>query len=197
MSRRKIGGEDKTANGNVSSLTEPAATPLISVADVPMSAHPVVHLPDDRRYVVEERAARIAESWSGSVENHVAGKLGEDALARYLGVEDELDLDVYADGGDGGSDLQYRNANIEVKTTSRRHADDPRLRVSVYDPLEADYYGLVSRVGKGDFRIVGYAPRRFVANARQRSWRGDSYHVVDPEYLYPFFGSKGVLDENR
>lgn len=171
---------------NVSPQQEPAATPLISVADVPLEAHPVVHLPDHRRYIIEAHAARIADNWPGKIENHITGKLGEDALANHLGITHQIDLDVYADEGDGGWDIPFQGAKIEVKTLTRRNSTHRQLRVNVYKPLTAEYYVLVSRIGPGDFRLIGYAPRTFVANARQKTTADGRYHIVDEEYLFPF-----------
>jgi len=91
---------------------------------------------------------------------------------------------VRVDGGDGGVDLTYRGATIDVKTVGR-HRDDPALTVDAYEPLRADYYVLASRVGQTDCRLLGYAPRQFVANAPIRYYDGEPYHFVDQRYLFP------------
>jgi len=165
--------------------TEPAPTPLISAADVPIADRPTVHIPEERVYPLSEHARRIAETWSGTSRDHLTGLLGEDGVAKRLGIAEQLDVEVYTDGGDGGTDLRYRGATINVKTVSR-HRSDPDLTVDAYKPLRADYYVLASRVGQTDVRLVGYAPREFVANAPTLTHDGQPYHLVEQEYLFPF-----------
>ena len=166
--------------------TEPAPTPLISAADVPIAERPTVPVPDERFYPLAEHAGRIADTWSGTRRNHLTGLLGEDALAKHLGISDRLDVEVYTDGGDDGFDLRFRGATIDVKTVGQ-HRSDPDLTVDAYRPLHADYYALASRVGETDVRLVGYAPRDFVANARTFTHDGRPYHVVEQDYLFPFW----------
>lgn len=132
-----------------------------------------------------EKAARIADTSSGTTENHVLGKLGEFSLASYLGIEDRVNTDVYTDGGDGGVDLEYQGTTIDVKTVGR-HRRRPPLTVDAHEPLPADYYVLASRVGKMNCRLVGYAPRQFVATAPVWYNDGSPYHVVDQRFLFPF-----------
>lgn len=179
MSTENTNGSDVTPAG------EPAPTPLVSASQLSKAEFPYQHISEERLYPLEEHARQIAQTTSGSPENHLAGLLGEDAVAKYLGIEDELNTEVYADGGDGGADLQYRGATIDVKTVGRQESNPP-LTVNAYDSLTADYYALVSRIGKSDFLLIGYAPREFVANAPQLSHQGQNYHIVDQEYLFPF-----------
>lgn len=167
---------------------EPAPTPLVSAAERSISNHPTIHIPEGRLYAVTEHAHHIADNWQGTHENHASGLLGEDALAHHLGIKDELDVEVYADGGDGGIDLQYQGATIDVKTVGR-HRSNPALTVNAYKPLTADYYALVSRISKSDFRLIGYAPRWFVANAPTLTDGNTPYHLVDQEYLFPFINT--------
>lgn len=164
---------------------EPAATPLVSAEHLSLSQFHVEHIPQRRLDPLQEIASRIAETWWGTDENHTKGLLGEDAVARSLGIQNQLDVEVYPDGGDGGVDLCYNGATIDVKTVGR-HRTDPALTVGAYEALTADYYVLVSRIGPSDFRLLGYAPRCFVANAPVMSHRGDPYHIVGQEYLFPF-----------
>lgn len=178
-------GDDSPRHEDVPPKQEPAATPLVSSADVPLTYHPVQNIPSNRYDVLCEHARRIADSWRGSPENHIAGKLGEDGFARQMGIEDELNVKVYPDGGDGGSDFVYRGATVDVKTV-RRHRSDPALTVNAFEPLNADYYVLASRIGPTDIRLIGYAPRIFVANAPTFIDDGQPYHVVNQEYLFPF-----------
>lgn len=106
--------------------------------------------------------------------------LGEDALAYLLGIADRVNTEVYADG----DHLRYRGDTIDVKTVGR-HRTDPDLTVDAYDQLRADYYVLTSRVGQTDVRLLGYAPREFVANAPMRTHEGRPYHLVEQAYLFP------------
>jgi hypothetical protein len=178
-------GETETeAESDVQPTTEPAPTPLISAADLSVADYPLQHIDEHRFYALVERANRIADNAHGSTENHIIGKLGEDSFAHAVGIADRLDTTVYADGGDGGVDLTYRGATIDVKTVGR-HRHDPALTVDAYEPLTADYYVLASRVGKMDCRLIGYAPRDFVANAPVRLHNGEPYHIVEQEYLFP------------
>jgi hypothetical protein len=104
---------------------------------------------------------------------------------RYLGVPEQLETEVYADGGDGGVDLAFNGASVDVKTVGRG-IPNPALTIDVYQSLKADYYALASRVGHTDVRLIGYAPRQFVANAMKRSFDGTQYHFVEQDYLFPF-----------
>lgn len=164
---------------------EPAPTPLVSAEHLSLTDYPTVHIDEGRRDALIEHARRIAESWHGTAQNHITGLLGEDAVAHGLGIADAIDVTVYADGGDAGVDLTYCGATIDVKTVGR-HRSNPALTVDAYEPLTADYYVLVSRIGPSDFRLVGYAPRDFVANAPILRHEGHPYHIVGQEYLFPF-----------
>lgn len=164
---------------------EPAPTPLVSAEQLSIGSYPTVRIPEEQLYALKEHADRIADSWGGTVDNHRTGLLGEAAVARFLGIEDSLNIEVYTDGGDGGVDLEYRGASIDVKTVGR-HRTDPSLTVDAYEPLTADYYVLTSRIGAVDFRLIGYVPRWFVANAPVQTHQGEQYHIVDQRYLFPF-----------
>lgn len=178
--------EDNTrTDTTVSPKEEPAPTPLISAADVPLPQFPIVHIRQGRRAALVERARQMAESWYSEPRDHIKGLLGEAALAKFLGIESELNVEVYTDGGDGGVDLRYHGASIDVKTVGQ-HYSDPPLTVDVYESLTADYYVLASQIGCSDIRLIGYAPRRFVANAPQCDSEGGKYHIVWQDYLYPF-----------
>ncbi|MDZ5813114.1 hypothetical protein U4E84_17410, partial [Halorubrum sp. AD140] len=165
--------------------TEPAPTPLVAAADVSIADRPTVHVPEERLYPLAEHARHIADTWSGTRRDHLTGLLGEDAFAKHLGIADRLNVEVYTDGGDGGFDLKCRGATIDVKTVGRQRSD-PDLTVDAYKPLHADYYALASRVDETDVRLIGYAPRQFVANASTLTHKGRPYHVVEQDYLFPF-----------
>lgn len=177
--------ENETKRTTISPQEEPAPTPLISAKHLSISEYPTVHIPEGRQYALSEHARRIADSWDETAENYITGLLGEDAVAQFLGIGDTINVEVYADGGDGGVDLQYCGATIDVKTVGR-HRPDPALTIDAYKPLTADYYLLVSRIGNSDFRLIGYAPHHFVANAPIQRYGGRPYHIVDQEYLFPF-----------
>jgi len=175
---------NQTDRTDIQPATEPAATPLVSTAEVSAAKMPCQPIEESRLYVLDEVASRIAETAPGTSDNHLTGKLGEQAFANHVGIGGRLDTEVRADGGDGGSDLTYRGATIDVKTVGR-HRSDPALTVDAYEPLRADYYVLASRVGQTDCRLIGYAPRQFVANAPIHNYQGDPYHFVDQRYLFP------------
>ncbi|MFC7133749.1 MULTISPECIES: hypothetical protein [Salinibaculum] len=177
--------EDHTEkSATVSPQTEPAPTPLISAADIPLNKFPVYDIPRGWFQALEAHAKRRVENGAyGTAPNHFTGLLGEDALARHLGISERLDTELYADG-DGGVDLVYQGGTIDVKTVGR-HREDPALTVDAYEPLRADYYALAHRIGPNRCRLIGYAPRHFVANAPTHRAKGDHYHHVPSDYLFP------------
>jgi hypothetical protein len=176
---------DHERPNDVSPPQEPAATPLISAADLRLSDYPIVHVPENRCYALKEAARKLADQWSGSPDNHFIGLIGEYGWAKPLEKVQSIDTEVYPDGGDGGTDLNHRGATIDVKTVGQ-HRSDPSLTVDAYKPLNADYYALASQISKTDVRLIGYAPRKFVANAPVRQHEGDPYHIVEQRYLFPF-----------
>jgi hypothetical protein len=176
---------ENRSSDDVPPAKEPAATPLFSVEQLDIGDYPLIHVPEERVYAFGEFARRLSEDWQGTVRDHLNGKLGEFSVASPLGIDDRIDTEIYADGGDDGVDLQYRGATIDVKTVGRDR-DDPALTVDAYEPLRADYYALASRVSKTDVRLVGYAPREFVANAPVWYHEGEPYHLVEQRYLFPF-----------
>lgn len=164
---------------------DPHLRPLVSTADVPRRLQPTTQIPSTQLDVLEQHGKRRARNGArGSEGNHVMGILGEVAAARYLGVEDRVDTNLY-ENGDGGVDFSYRGVTIDVKTVGR-HRSDPALTVDAYQELRADYYVLVDRIGQNEYRLVGYAPRHFVANAAQMRHGGDYFHIVPQEDLFPF-----------
>lgn len=180
-----MSNDNNNDTNGVSPPQEPAATPLFSAADLDIDDYPVIHIPQNRLFMLQEYARRIAGASTGSVKNHRTGKVGEDAVAKPLGARDSINLEVYTDGGDGGVDLRHRGATIDVKTVGQ-HRSDPALTVDAYEQLRADYYVLASRISETDVRLIGYAPRKFVANAPVQSHDGDDYHLVGQDYLFPF-----------
>ena len=177
--------EQNATPTDVPPAKEPAATPLISAEEFALSDYPIIHVPENRAYALGEVARKIAGQGNGTTENFLKGLLGEYSYAKTLGKEQKINSEVYTDGGDGGTDLNYRGATIDVKTVGQ-HRNDPALTVDAYKTLNADYYALASRISKIDLRLIGYAPRQFVANAPKKQHNGEPYHIVDQRYLFPF-----------
>lgn len=165
-------------------MAEGPLTPLISAKNVPKRYRPLIEIPECRFYPLEEHGTLRADGGAGDPENHQLGILGEYALARFLGIEKRVDTELY-DDGDGGVDLNYAGNPIDVKAAGLGRSD-PALTVGAYKPLNAQYYVLANRIGPSQFRLVGYCPRHFVANAPVRDYDGDSVHVVPQEDLFPF-----------
>jgi hypothetical protein len=177
--------EETNKSNDVPPAKEPAPTPLVSAEELDLADYPLIHVPESRVYALGEVARKLAEQWSGTAKNFEKGLLGESGVRNLLGVKQEINTEVYPDGGDGGVDLNYRGATIDVKTVGQ-HRSDPALTVDAYKPLRADYYALASRISKTDVRLIGYAPRQFVANAPTQQHDGEPYHIVDQRYLFPF-----------
>jgi hypothetical protein len=160
-------------------------TPLVTAADLPETSLPVQQIPEDLYYVLEDHGERRVENGTlGSSRNHKMGILGEGALATFLDTRHSVDTSLY-DRGDGGIDLVFNGATIDVKTRGR-HRSTPSLTVDAYQELRADYYALVHRIGLTNFRLIGYAPRKFVANAPIREHDGRKYHEIEQRDLFPF-----------
>lgn len=177
--------EDNHNRDDVPPAKEPAPTPLFSAAQLDVGDYPLIHIPEEQLYAITEHASRLASHSYGDEESWVKALLGELAYARPMDLDEEVNLEVIPDGGDGGTDLCYRGATIDVKTVGQ-HRTDPCLTVDAYKPLRADYYALASRASKTDVRLIGYAPRQFVANAPIWTNNGEPYHFVEQSYLFPF-----------
>jgi hypothetical protein len=158
----------------------------VSAADVPRGEKPTQWIPPKQYPIVEEHGRqRLQNGAYGTEENHVKGIIGEAVAAKFFGTLDRLDTALY-ESGDGGVDLTYSGATIDVKTVGRDETD-PALTVNTYQPLNADYYVLVDRIGPNECRLIGYAPKLFVKNAQQWENRhGETYHYVPQSDLFPF-----------
>lgn len=165
-------------------MAEGPLTPIIPASEVPEQFRPSIEIRENKRHALEMQGDLRADS-GGDARNHRLGIFGEHAVTLYVGNEDLLDTEVYADGGDGGIDLQICGNTVDVKTASREQTN-PRLLVRAYDALQADYYVLVNRIGAGRFKLVGYCPRHFVANAETKRYNGEYVHVVPQDALFPF-----------
>lgn len=85
---------------------------------------------------VKERGTVIAETWPGTPRDHAIGKFGEDALLQYVEQEENLNLEVMPDGGDGGVDVRINGATVQVKTVGQQYAEQPELWVDAYSPIQ-------------------------------------------------------------
>jgi hypothetical protein len=178
-------GDDRNSD-DVPPPKEPTATPLFSVEELELSDYKVKHIPEETFDALVKYAEQLAEHSRGDRSDWIKALLGESAVADECGKPNKINVKVYPDGGDGGSDLHYRGATIDVKTVGR-HRTDPSLTVDAYEPLRADYYALASRISKNEVRLIGYAPRCFVANADTfKDDFGREYHIVGQRYLFPF-----------
>lgn len=164
---------------------EPHLRPLVSAADVPRRELPTERLSSQQHPIIEEHGRQRPQNGAyGTEEDHVKGIIGEAVAAKFFGTLDGLDTALY-ENGDGGVDLTYNGVTIDVKTVGR-HDTDPALTVNTYQPLNADYYVLVDRIGTSECRLIGYAPKLFVKNAIQQEYRGEAYHYVPQSDLFPF-----------
>ena len=145
---------------------------------------PTVEIPEAEFDPLKEHGIRRSWNAYGTADNHALGVLGEGCYAKYRGSIHSVDTALY-ERGDGGVDLDIHGRTVDVKTAGRRYSD-PELIVDDYQKLRADYYVLVHRLGKMHFRLVGYAPREFVANASKGVYNGQSCHVVPRRHLFPF-----------
>lgn len=166
-------------------MTDWSLTPFISAAQVPTQFQRVVEIPENRVYLLQEYGKLRADGGRFDRENSCIGIFGEECFCQYVGLKDGVDTAIYDDGGDGGVDLTFAGQTVDVKTASRNQRD-PALLVGAYQPLRAEYYALIHRIGSRQFRLIGYCPRQFVANAPTREFNGEEVHVVPQEDLFPF-----------
>lgn len=160
----------------------PTPQPLVPASEYPPSRHPVRDLDDARVDALEMRAEAIAEQSPGTTERHLMGKVGEDAVAKYLDVRQTVDTAVYADGGDEGIDLQYQGDTIDVKTV--RGADDD-LTVDANGELTADYYVLAQLLGPCSVRLLGYAPVELIQSSPALGRGSRKHYRIPQDRLYP------------
>lgn len=140
-----------------------ARKPLVSTADVPVDSLPIITIPEGELHAAEIAGAERAMDHSGTIQQHELGARGEYAVAKYLGVEERFDTEVYPKGDDG-FDLVYSGAKLQVKTASRIQ-NNPQLLVPTHQDLTSDYYILVQDVSRPVFRLLGYTDRRTVREA--------------------------------
>jgi hypothetical protein len=146
--------------------------PLISAAQLPRNVQPTIEIPEERRIPLSELGTKRAKNSRGTIENHIRGILGEFAVAKFLGIPDSIDEEIY-EFGDPGYDLIFRNRTIDVKTVGPQW-DNPRLMIPEHHDISSDFYVLVQEISSQIYRILGYAPATVVANAQLRRIPGDS-----------------------
>jgi hypothetical protein len=161
--------------------------PLVSVSEMPKAVQPTVEISDAKRIPLSELGTMRARGGPGSIENHIRGIMGEFAVAKFFGVPEKVDDEIY-EHGDPGYDLQIDGKTIDVKTVDPR-ANNPGLMVDATRNIEADYYVLVQELNANTYRIIGYAPAPVVKNADVRPLRLDGYtkrlRVVEQYDLFP------------
>lgn len=161
-------------------------TPLISALTVPDTSLPTVTIPDCRYHPLCEQGARRAFDTPQSIERHELGILGEFAAAKFLGVPERLDTDIY-EYGDPGYDFRVGGETVDVKTAHPRW-EQPSLIVDAHKELTADVYLLVHQVAQKCYRIIGYAPAAVVTRAPVRNLTRlavDRVRMVDQDRLTP------------
>ena len=162
--------------------------PLVPVSALSETAFHVESIPDNHFWALDEHGTHRARGSYGSKENHRCGVFGEFAAARFFGLsaEDGVDTQIYEDG-DPGYDLKVRGSRVDVKTT-KQYYSRPSLMVNAEKELTADFYVLVHQLAERCYRILGYAPRQIVANARTEhvgEYRMKKVRVVDQDGLIP------------
>lgn len=161
--------------------------PLVSVSEMPKSSQPIVEIPDTKRIPLSQLGTERARGGPGSIEDHIRGIMGEFAVAKFFGVPDKVDDEIY-EYGDPGYDLEIDGNTIDVKTVAPR-ANNPCLMVDENMDVVADYYILVQELNANVYRIIGYAPSNIVEHADVRRLNLDGYaervKTVDQYDLFP------------
>lgn len=157
-----------TSNDSVESVS-----PLIPVAETPDTAKHTVDIPDEVRIPLSELGTERATDSPGSIKHHIRGICGEYAVAKFFGIEEQVDTEIY-EYGDPGWDLTYRDNTIDVKTVGPR-ANNPCLMVNDRKPISADFYVLVQELSSRSYRLIGYAPACMVKTAPVRRIRYEGY----------------------
>lgn len=162
--------------------------PLVSVTESDQYQPPIVEIPQRRVDALSLHAHERAKYGPGTIQRHERGILGEYAVAKYLGAPNALDTTIY-EHGDPGYDLEINGQTIDVKTPGSQ-ANNPELWVDASALLNADFYALVHQLNRTTYRLIGYAPRRLVKDARERLIHLDGYSDrvrAVPQNLLPLF----------
>lgn len=164
-----------------------SSEPLVPVSEMPRAVQATVEISDAKRIPLSEIGTKRAVGGPGSIKDHIRGIMGEYAVAKFFGVPEKIDDEIY-ENGDPGYDLQIDSKTIDVKTVGPR-ANNPGLMVDARRNVEADYYVLVQELNANTYHIIGYAPATVVENADIRPIRLDGYakrlRVVEQYDLFP------------
>ena len=174
-----------------------SSNPLVSVSEMPKTVQPTIEIPDAKRIPLSELGTKRARDGPGSIENHIRGIMGEFAVAKFFGVPEKVDDEIY-EYGDAGYDLQIDGKTIDVKTVDPR-ANNPGLMIDSTRNIVADYYVLVQELNANTYRLIGYAPAPVVENADVRLLHMDGYakklKVVEQVDLFPIPSYIGVSEQ--
>lgn len=134
--------------------------PLVPVSAVDKSTLPVVSISPSKQKALSILGAERAKDGQGTIKQHERGILGEFAVAKYLGIPEQIDEQIY-ENGDDGYDIVFNGKLIDVKTVGPQ-VNNPFLPVSTYGELNADFYILVQQLNQSKYQIYGYAHRLLV-----------------------------------
>lgn len=137
--------------------------PLVPVAETPETVQPTIDIPEERRIPLSELGTKRAKGSPGTIKNHIRGICGEYAVAKFFGIPERLNQEIY-EYGDEGFDLKIAGRTIDVKTVGP-YTNNPCLMVGEDQALNADYYVLVQELNANTYRIIGYAPSVMVNEA--------------------------------
>lgn len=160
--------------------------PLVPASRIPIQSKPIIEIPANIRHCLEELGTKRAMNSRGTIEENIRGIKGEWAVAKYLGIENNIDTEIY-DYGDGGVDLRYQGQSIDVKTVGRR-ANNPNLWVDKNIKLNASKYVLAQELNPSLYQIHGYAFKSEVDKARVRDisemWHANLVREIGQDRLH-------------
>lgn len=148
-------------------------TMILSPSDMLQATHLAGLINGIKTVQVAERSARNKRITNmGDFQIHLIGKVGEFAVARYLGIEVRDDLTV---GGDGAIDLVKLGQSIQVKTRAdaKEQARNGELLLifNHIGEFQADWSVLCSVDRVCSVTLHGFVSReRFAANARSKDF---------------------------
>lgn len=142
---------------------------LIPASVLPERAFPLVNIPDHRYNSLVLHGTKRAKNAPGTIEHHILGILGEFAAAKFFGVPEKVDTEIY-EHGDPGYDFEVGGWRVDVKT-ARPEQQRPSLIVGTAQELKADFYLLAHELAATRYQIIGYTPRAVVEHAPVRTFR--------------------------
>ena len=164
--------------------------PLVSAIEAPDWFKPIIEFPIEKYRALSIAGTKRANGAPGEPEKHIRGICGEYAVAKLLGISDQVDTDIY-EYGDGGFDLKLGDKIIDVKTAGP-HVSTPSILTDPRKEVRADYYVLVQQVGQTAYKILGYAPAPVVEDAYVLELSRDEYtervRTVEQHDLFPLLG---------